>query len=205
MTLIESIQVWELRNEGRHWFDDFTLDSRIKRDYLYKQILSEYRDIKTVYSDSELFHDTVKAFFIMESDTITRLLDTYELEYNPIENYNKTTTVDRDLTGKIDYTQGDEAHDRREEEDDHYVSAFNNPTGDSVLQTKDTSVETDENSYNSTRKTDSKNTEDVKQHETGITSSSYQELIDKQRKTVQFNIVKWILTEFCRHLLVGLW
>lgn len=205
MHLIDSISVWEIRNSGKKWFDSFVLDSRIDREYLYNLLLMEYRDMNTMYSDSVLFHQAVGLFFVKNKDRIKRLLDTLYAQYDPLENFNTRTVIDKDTTGNKDYTQKDNESNNRDREDKHYISAFNNPTGTDVEQTRDTTSDRSTDVYNSTQNTGTSGTEDVLKTVQGITSSSYQELIDKERRTVQFNISNWILREFAKDLLVALW
>lgn len=265
MTLIDSINLWEIRNKGKQWFDDFVLDARIDRDFLYNMILVEYRDCLTMYADSNLYHSSVALFFVKNSDRIRRLLDTLDIEYDPIENYHvwkdanqkdvgnkafqqddtdtkskavgdtKTVTSENTEESTTDTTGSKNTNGNKNGVDTHYVSAFNNPTGADVEQYRDTSstttgetettngketnkttdkgtvktvdsIQDDENgTYGSKQNTDTTNTQDRKEETRGITNSSYQELIDKQRRTVQFNITNWILREFAKELLLSIW
>lgn len=46
-------------------------------------------------------------------------------------------------------------------------------------------------------------TEKIKR--TGISGKTYQELIEEQRQTAEFNIYKWIGRHFCKELLIAVW
>lgn len=175
--------------------------------------MAEYADFECVYADTSYMHKNVELFWEKNNDRIKRLLDTLDLEYNPIENYSTVETGNLEAKGTKKFTQKDNTNSTKDEtidsESKHFVSAFNNINGEDVEQTRDTAHTTDTTSfnedYNSGQDTGTTDHEETSATKKGLTNLSYQELIDKQRRTVQFDIDDWILREFAKELLICIW
>ena len=213
MTLIDSINLWRLRNQNEFYFKDIALDERLNKEDLYNTILTEYMNMLVLYANPQLFKTTVKLFFLKNKDRISNLIDTTVLNYNPLENYSTVETGKLDRTGTKGFTQADNRTENITREGNttstHYVSAFNNVQGEDVEQyrdvisAKETVVDTE--NYTSAQDTNTKDNEETLGTKKGITNLTYQDLVEKQRKVVQFSIYEWILKEFAKDLLVAIW
>lgn len=213
MTLIDSINLWRLQNQNEFYFNDIVLDERLNKEDLYNMILTEYMNMLVLYANPQLFKTTVKLFFLKNKDRISDLIDTTVLNYDPLENYSTVETGKLDRTGTKGFTQADNRTENIAREgkttSTHYVSAFNNVQGEDVEQSRDvieakeTVVDTE--NYTSAQDTNTKDNEETRDTKKGITNLTYQDLVEKQRKVVQFSIYEWILKEFAKDLLVAIW
>lgn len=289
MTLIDSINLWRIQNNNNFYFEDMDIDERIDKNDIYMEILLQYSDMQCVFADTSLMYKAVQHFWKDNKPRIAKLIDTTELVYNPIEDYNTTTHA----VGNKDFKQDDntvkvgnktysedvvededevyaetkvtdnngsysenkvEDTDRtysetenRDQTDRHFVSAFNQTTGDDVLQTRDTSsidrttkgtenidkttttngtttnnetVNTNgtDNTDTTTKTTGTVNTKDTTDYgsvqntgttdnetKIGLTHFSYEDLVQQQRRVVQFSITEWILKQWAKELMVSIW
>ena len=213
MTLIDSINLWRLQNQNEFYFNDIVLDERLNKEDLYNMILTEYMNMLVLYANPQLFKTTVKLFFLKNKDRISDLIDTTVLNYDPLENYSTVETGKLDRTGTKGFTQADNRTENIAREANttstHYVSAFNNVQGEDVEQSRDV-IEAkekvvDTENYTSAQDTNTKDNEETRDTKKGITNLTYQDLVEKQRKVVQFSIYEWILKEFAKDLLVAIW
>lgn len=213
MTLIDSINLWRLQNQNEFYFNDIVLDERLNKEDLYNMILTEYMNMLVLYANPQLFKTTVKLFFLKNKDRISDLIDTTVLNYDPLENYSTVETGKLDRTGTKGFTQADNRTENIVREGDttstHYVSAFNNVQGEDVEQNRDVikakEKVVDTENYTSAQDTNTKDNEETRDTKKGITNLTYQDLVEKQRKVVQFSIYEWILKEFAKDLLVAIW
>lgn len=213
MTLIDSINLWRLQNQNEFYFNDIVLDERLNKEDLYNMILTEYMNMLVLYANPQLFKTTVKLFFLKNKDRISDLIDTTVLNYDPLENYSTVETGKLDRTGTKGFTQADNRTENLTREGDttstHYVSAFNNVQGEDVEQNRDVikakEKVVDTENYTSAQDTNTKDNEETRDTKKGITNLTYQDLVEKQRKVVQFSIYEWILKEFAKDLLVAIW
>lgn len=213
MTLVDSVNLWMILHNNEFYFQSSDIDTRIDKDHIYHIIMSQYADLECVYSDTTYMHKNVELFWIKNKDRIKRLLDTLDIKYDPIENYSTVETGNLDANGTKKFTQKDNTSSTTDEtinsESKHFVSAFNNINGEDVEQSRDTANTTDNTSfnedYNSGQDTGTTDHEETLHTKKGLTNLSYQELIDKQRRTVQFDIDDWILREFAKDLLICVW
>lgn len=189
MTLIDSINLWQIKNDDKFYFESMDIDERIDKHYLFDLIVTQYMNMQVLYADTKLYHRTVELFFLKNKDRISKLLDTIDLKYNPIENYSATENGTSIKTGN--------KNSNLNNEDKHYVSAYNNVAGEDVLSTRDASVGSENTNTGEDEATELK--------KSGLVSSSYQELIDKERKTALFDIDDFILKEFAKELLISIW
>lgn len=213
MTLIDSINLWRLQNQNEFYFNDIVLDERLNKEDLYNMILTEYMNMLVLYANPQLFKTTVKLFFLKNKERISDLIDTTVLNYDPLENYSTVETGKLDRTGTKGFTQADNRTENIAREGNttstHYVSAFNNVQGEDVEQHRDV-IEAkekvvDTENYTSAQDTNTKDNEETRDTKKGITNLTYQDLVEKQRKVVQFSIYEWILKEFAKDLLVAIW
>ena len=165
------------------FFDDAEIDDRINRKEMCMTILKRCGTLFPLYTDSTLFKIFSDNFFFKKKETITRLIDTTELEYNPIENYNRIEENERNADG----------------------SRNENKTTNGTNENKVSSF--DSNSYQPRDQNTNTETDTIKhdeqQRETftsnihgniGVTTN--QTMITDERKIVLFNIYDWIAVEF---------
>ena len=136
MTLVDSVNLWMMLHNNEFYFQSSDIDTRINKDHIYHIIMSQYADLECVYSDTSYMHKNVELFWIKNKDRITRLLDTLDIKYDPIENYSTVETGNLDANGTKKFTQKDNTSSTTDEtintESKHFVSAFNNINGEDV-------------------------------------------------------------------------
>ena len=231
MTLRDIVDIWEMKNSGKKFFDAITLNAIVDKNALIDYLMFEYQDMITIDSNSGSFHERVIMFFKIHKWNIDKLAESLEFYYNPIGNVNyhlhnkwhrdetilRDEDIDSDKVEDEDWTE--QGH--TDEQDVNLVSAFNDvpSTINNLIDTEHhrdvididyTKQGTDdkETVYHETQDEDQVEDEnyDGTIDKWGHDSpNSFQELIEEERQQAQFNIYKWIGKHFCLELLVSLW
>ena len=81
------VNLWELSNHTL--FDDIKLPDGIDKEILVNSIFDECAEYEPLTIDVEVMKAKIKNFFLRNYDNFKRLYDYTQLEYNPIENYNR--------------------------------------------------------------------------------------------------------------------
>lgn len=178
-----------------NFFDDADIDTRLDKDEIKMAILERCGTLLPVYTNSEMFKTFSDSFFKQRKNIISKLIDTTEFEYNPINNYDSTEEVTRkydETTTNQNQTNGNSSRNTTQENN---VSAYDSD----VYQPKEKVVGTT-NDNDSTNGSGS-GTSDIKENLTtrkrgniGVTTT--QQMIEAERKVVLFNVYNWIAIEF---------
>lgn len=180
-----------------HLLDNYELDNRLDRNLLNSEIMRECGNLMPLYTDTNTFRYFTEIWFRVYSKIISELIDTTEYEYNPIENY------DRHEEGNISFT------DERGTKDTHVrtpninnetkTSAYDSDTYQPNTMTTENGTETDTVEYTGKNT----NTEKRGLHIHGnIGVTTTQQMIDSQRKSVQFNVYNWIVSKYSSQMFV---
>ena len=199
MNLIELAQIWALKNNRENPWEIFStveLDSRVDREILVAEIIRTCGALEPVHNTTETFTFFTEHFFKRESDNIKRMLDLNEVEYNPIENFERVEEVNKVSTSKAKLDESGSGESNGTDTSEDKTSAYN----EDLYQpyTKNESANT--NKYSSkrdyTRDNDYQGTDKSNAH--GINGlTTRQDLIMKERQLVTFNIIKWIVEKYC--------
>lgn len=158
-----------------NFFDDADIDERLDKDEIKMAILARCGDLLPLYTHSDMFKAFSDSFFKQRKGIISKLIDTTEFEYNPIDNYDRTEEIDRKINGKSNNKNNQEnkvaAYDSEEYQNKDKVSA-DSETIDSNNEV--TTIHTHGN--------------------IGVTTT--QEMIQKERKVALFNVYQWLAIEF---------
>lgn len=201
MNLIDILDIYSLEHDVDEvflLFNDIVLDNRVNKDILMMSILKDLGAMRPITTDPDLYKMLVDNFFKKYNSNISKLCDTLDLEYNPL------------------YTK-DIYHDLGEEEDRHSVGDIDNT--DKYTTNTDSTNTGEVSAYDSSSyQPKQKDTLDNDVEHSGETTSdivsdvnsdralsehtvgkdgdtSYQDLIEKQRKVVEFNIYNWIIKQ----------
>lgn len=224
MKLVDTIRLWRIRN-NKEYFADIILDSRMDRENFLSLLFNEYCGMTVLYDDTETQHDYTLTFFIHMQPIIKRMLDTTQYQYTPLSDYSikgehnigTTDDIDKSTKGSDSATDNDNSNTNSDANmtNSHYVSAFNQVVDDSTLQYRDTSNGNEGKTYSDTKthngsmeetgKQNRVGTEEKTYGESGIRNHSYQELIEKERKLALYDVERYLLNEFAKNLLVGIW
>lgn len=190
---------------------DYTIDNRISRETLNRIIIKDLGTMRPITSYTEVYKMLVDTFFEKYEDNIKRLLDTLDIEYNPLQNKNITETENeqRDSTGHINntdqYTTNVDNVETGTDINEKQVSAFDATT----YQNKDKNIETKnlrtDNDTTHSGTTTSAITSDVGTERTKVITGkdgndSYQDLIKEERRIAEFNIYNWIIEQMRKEL-----
>lgn len=93
MNLLDLMQIWALKNNSQNPMEMLTttaeFDSRIDVDVLALDIVQTCGAMTPVFNRTDVFVIMHKQFFNKWSEQISKLLDTLELDYSPLENYSR--------------------------------------------------------------------------------------------------------------------
>lgn len=235
MTFRDAIRIWEIKNPGKEYFDDIVIatNASLNKSTLLNYLIFEFADMEILDDDSWFFHERIKNFFEVHRWNIDELAKTLEYEYDPLTN-NKWTKG-RNLTDHRDtgHQKDNTLHSEYDESGSHsisdvnFVSAFNEEESpeqigvdknghpiykyndtehDRQLQSKSytlSGTKADVGSESFEEGMDENIDENIVY--SGNEKIPYQDYIDKQRRTVEFNIYKWIARHFSAELLIHLW
>lgn len=209
LNLADMLDFYAILHDSENWdamLQDYRLNGYLNRDDLNKVILKDLGNACPYVTDTQSFKFALDTFFIKYEDTINRLTETLKINYNPI--YNKN------YTRKIDDTFNHENHKGNE----HIVDEDTTDTIDTTTTTN-VSAYNDEEGFEPKNQTIQKNVDVLDKYEkTNIKENSHgkniddktdkmfgtdgavQDLLDKERKTAQFNIYTWIISRMRKEL-----
>lgn len=194
-----------LNKTDKSVFDLLTLPEGIDKDNLCDNIILECGEFETVYSDPEFMRAAIGTWGLKHYRTFEKWINALNLEYNPIENYdrmedwtdegnNKTKT-----TGKTT-SEGDSEQNGNTEDQ---VSAFDSNT---YQESEKHLIDTDENHRDEVNSendlnSDSKNVHKGRIHgNVGVTTS--QQMLQSELDLARFNIIQEITNLFATELCI---
>lgn len=223
MNLIDTLTEYSIAHDHSdnlfYMLKDYVIDSRIDRETLNRIIIKDLGTMRPITSYTEVYKMLVDTFFEKYEDNIKRLLDTLDIEYNPLQNKNITETEtigeteQRESSGHINntdtYTTNVDNVETGTDINEKQVSAFDATT----YQNKDKNTET-KNLRTDNDTTHSGNTtsvitsdvdtdRDVTRNKTIAGkegNDSYQDLIKEERRIAEFNIYNWIIEQMRKEL-----
>lgn len=156
-------------------FDGFSPPDGVDKDICVNSILTECAELSLVYTDPETFKTLVSLWSARNSTTWKKLYETTQLEYNPIHNYDRTEEWTDEETGNANANG----------ENVEQAQGFN--SGSFEDRAKNTSSSTANSTRNNTRTGRAFGN-------IGVTTT--QEMLEAERRTVRFNIVDEIVSDF---------
>lgn len=215
MTLLNIIELWEMQHSEKKFFDDCVIHALVDRNALLEYLLLEYGTMEPVDEHSELFHRRVVNFFEIHRWNIDKLVESQNFEYKPLDTYHGSEKRNEDISTieNIDTGVTYEESGNSDTQTVNLVSAFNDvrsPSGNQYIDSEhDRQQQTGHYDKDGSSDTDTDRTKDEHQDENivkeGNNGTSYQSLIEEERKQAQFNIYKWIAKHFSLELLVCVW
>lgn len=174
-----------------NFFDDADIDARLDKEEIKMAILERCGTLLPLYTNSEMFKTFSDSFFKRRKTIITKLIDTTELEYNPIHNYDRSETLTReyDENGTNTGTVGNKSSSGSEDKVSAYDSDDYQPRSkrDEILDNNETRNLAD--TRKGIEKTITKTSGNI-----GVTTT--QQMITSEREVVLFDVYKWIAIEF---------
>lgn len=198
---------------------DYTIDNRISRETLNRIIIKDLGTMRPITSYTEVYKMLVDTFFEKYEDNIKRLLDTLDIEYNPLQNKNITETEtigeteQRESSGHINntdtYTTNVDNVETGTDINEKQVSAFDATTyqnKDKNTETKNLRTDNDTTHSGTTTSvitSDVDTDRDVTRNKTIAGkdgNDSMQDLIKEERRLAEFNIYNWIIEQMRKEL-----
>ena len=184
-----------------NFFDDAEIDERLDKDEIKMAILERCGTLLPLYTHSGMFKAFSDSFFKQRKNIITKLIDTTELEYNPIDNYDRTEEVNRKYDEATTNNNQKVGSIERNSVQENDVSAFDSdvyqPQEKIIGESSEGDTTTDNGSGTSdiTEKITTKTRGNI-----GVTTT--QQMIESERKVVLFNVYNWIAIEFEQHFFI---
>lgn len=190
----------------------YQLDARLNRDTLNKYLLDELGAMQVWYEDCDTYKIFQDNLFDVLSNSIGKLLDAINAEYDPLANTNMVETTTIEIDQVMDTTKADSGTDSYTNTDTdsgtdtREVSAFD----ESTYQPNDKRTTSDEGSrtHSGSRTSSGTKNEDLDWDETdtkttvGYKDRDVQEAIMKQFRIAEYNVYFWIVKKYKEDLMV---
>lgn len=169
-----------LYNFNEDLFSLMQLPAGVNRDDLIMEILERAGDLGLLYPDYDFMHTMIGVWSRNEQHVWEKMYATQTVEYNPIENYDRTDSITRTVESSS------------ESQSTNSQTAFNS----------DTFEDTDQN--NSSGSSGGSETVSTRSHgNIGVTSS--QQMIEQEREVAQFSIYGFIARSFIDRFCIELY
>lgn len=173
--LTAKLSILGLYNEHPEIFSGMTLPGDIDRDTLLNNLLMELAELEIVYPNPAFMKSAIEAWSAKQVAIWQKLVDTTKLDYNPLNNYDRTETWEDDITD-----DGENSSNATSK-----IAAFN------AEPLQDTGAETSAGTSKNTRKV--KHTAKISGN-IGVTTS--QEMLQAERDIAAFSVYDYIINDF---------
>lgn len=223
MNLVDIIQVFNMNSgndidDMEKFYADIDIDERIDKSTLVGVLLDECGAMDVLYSTTGTFKYFSDNFFKKYKWNIEKLLDTLDLEYDPIKNKNiewtETTSIEQNLDTAEESGEnrnrkntGTQRNDYDEDET-NTISAMNsgsyqpdNKSEKDGSNTRTDNLNEDITSSKDRNKNEALTWEETDNHvESGTNDIIVQDLIEKERRVAQFSVYGWIAKKYAHEL-----
>ena len=183
ITLTGLSQYYSMRNMSL--WDGFILPDGIDRDVLVDTIILRGGEFEVLYAEPEFYKQAINAFFRKHNRTFTKWYEALQLEYNPIENYDRLEEWNDKSIGK--------SNDESSGSVTNKVSAYNT----SNLQ----AVSKDDTTASSDTSMENENIRKGRTHgNIGVTTS--QQMLQSELDINAWNLYEHIADMFCDELTI---
>lgn len=215
MTFLDMIEMYNVKvgndlDNIDSLFTDAWLDERLDKHVLAGVLLDKCGAMRCIYETTSTFKFFSDNFFNKYRWNIEKLVDTVEAEYNPLVNKKLTWTETTDIEQNLD-TDEDRSKQNTgtqgaiySESETNTISAMNSNTyePDNKRDISGSNTRTDNlNESINASKDENLTWDETDVHtEEGIINTTYQDLIEKERKQAQFNVYNWIADKYAKEL-----
>lgn len=196
-----SVSILGLYSLDESIFDNMEIPDGLDKDVLIAEILAECSDFTLLYPDGDFMKMMLGMWSKKEKLVWEAMQKSVELEYNPIENFDRYETVTRNVEGKGHVI--DDGYSKRT--GDESASTKNSYTSFNSIEAKENNrVESEVDSADETESTnisDSENsgTETVESHLHGnIGVTTAQQMIAGYREISNFTVYQFIVDSFTK-------
>lgn len=174
--------------QQRDLFENMILPSGVDRETLIDTILEQCAEFEVIYSNFDYLQYSIGTWSKRWNRTFTKWYEALQIEYNPIENYDRIE--DWNEAGKGNASSSDSASSTS----DNFVTAYNSDTLHQESQNKSSA------SGSQTTKSEDENERHGRIHgNIGVTTS--QQMLQSELELAEFNLIQQITDifkqEFC--------
>lgn len=166
-------------------WDEFILPSGIDRDVLVDSIILRGGEFEVLYAEPEFFKQAINAFFRKHNRTFTKWYEALQIEYNPLENYDRMEEWNDKATGK--------SNDKSSGSVTNKVSAYN--TSNLQIASKDDTTASSDTSMENENKRTGRAHGNI-----GVTTS--QQMLQSELDINAWNLYEHIADLFCDELTI---
>lgn len=212
MTFLDMIEIYNISKGNENLddigsiFADIVIDNRIDKDTMISAILDKCGAMHCLYETTATFKYFSDHFFNKYQWNISRLADTLNFEYNPLQNnkvdWTETTNIKQDLDTVENTSENRDKTNSYNGTETNTISAMNssNYEPDNRSQTTSNATENIDADKDRSKEEDLTWEEADTHHETGTINTPFQDLIEKERKVSQFNVYNWIAEKYASEL-----
>lgn len=176
-----------LYNYDERLFDNLSIPAAISKTGLIYNILERCGDLPVLYPDWGFMQMMIGVWSNNCRGVIDKLLATTQFEYNPINNYDRKSTITRQRTA----TSTTEAESNSTSENIGAQTSFNSDSFKNTDKSNASAESTDSATSNG-----NENEQVVENTAGNIGVTSTQDLIEQERKVARFNIYDVITEDF---------
>ena len=209
-TIHDMLDIYALKHKSDDIFlmlQDYVLDSRLSREDLNDKIVLDLGERTPYWNHTELLKTNIENWFATHEDNIKKLVDSIELEYNPLYNTDYYEKVDNERKMDNKRTEDLESHSLPNDTvvSEDKVSAYDNASGYQPQSLNTTHNTGDNTTTGDNVITDDNKTVDdnLKHHYGKEGTESYADLISKERRLAEFNIYDWIVNQLDSEICLG--
>lgn len=212
MTFLDMIEIYNISKGNENLddissiFADIVIDNRIDKNTMISAILDKCGAMHCIYETTATFKHFSDHFFKKYQWNISRLADTLNFEYNPLQNnkvdWTETTDIKQDLDTVENTSENRDKTNGYNGTETNTISAMNSNDyePDNRSQTTSNATENIDADKDRSKEEDLTWEETDAHHETGTINTPFQDLIEKERKVSQFNIYNWIAEKYASEL-----
>ena len=161
-------------------FDSLTLPEGVNKDDAVFTILERDGDFPLLYNDYDFLKTAIGVWSRTSQEIFAKMWATVTAEYNPIENYDRHSTIERNVSGASDSTS----------------------VGAQTSFNSGTFADTDKSTGESAS-TGEEHATDYTHGNIGVTSS--QELITQERTVADWNFCNWLADNFASRFCIKIY
>lgn len=205
-------------------FEQVALPDGVDRDILADTIISKYGELDVVYTNPRMLDYYNGVWFRRKFEIIKKMYATTQFEYDPIENYDRkedywetnndvmdseSTSSDVTDTSNKDVTDGVVSTETINQVSPYNADSYINDSKNDETVTNDTTVTNAGNvkadsTSNQTTVDDRDKKGGLRAHgNIGVTTT--QEMIEQERKSVQFDLYEWVAALWADDFLCMVW
>lgn len=194
-----NVSILGLYNFSEDIFSELLLPDGVDKNILVPSILAECSDFNLLYPDYDFMRFMIGIWSKNEQDIWIAMQESTQLEYNPIENYDRYESITREVesTGTTEESATNENENSGTSESVESRTAFNSNNFQGTGKVETESSGSGNSETNSSATTTNSGTETVTNHMHGnIGVTTAQQMISGFREVSNFSVYDFIVNSF---------